>query len=207
MKHFNLDKCNCVNKHTDCFGEYQTSKCTYTEQDCHIFYHNFEFYLITSNPCMKWKSIDDKENILKYFFKNESNLKSVFKGRYECTDWFKQYRLRNITLKRFIQEVNVIYSRFPNGHKNEWNLSFLTSTIPFIDLIFDQDLLYKNYIKSKKYLENNGFKFLIDSYNGLNKLYKYNRIYTNKNLEIESVKSIDKLVQTINKTIKNEIKN
>ena len=186
MKHYRIDKCTC-----------ESSYCSLNTNNF-IFYHNLEFHLVTSSVCLMFDDLDGKEFLINQFLKTKQD--SIYcgtdnDGRMHLDKSFMEYRLRNLNIKRMVNEVNIIYPVVARGFK------CLSSPIKYYDLAIGQDTLKENYEKAEKYLSENGYNDLIDGKTGLKELYLRNCIYDGIDIEIQTVKSIDKLI----KTIKDEI--
>lgn len=191
MKHVVIDKCVC--NHEWCG----------LNTDNFLFYHNFRFYLVTSNPCLGINDLTSRERVIEQCIGKVSHDRYIriagdITNRADLGDSFKEYRLRGLSLERYVDEVNLIYR--PIGRGN----SCVTSKFKYIDLALGQEELKKNYEKAKEYLSKNGFESKIDSFNGLNKLYEANRIWDGWKSELQTVKAVDNLIKTIRDDIKSK---
>lgn len=194
MKHFNIDNCTCKKG-----NEWYVTPCGI---NAFIFYHNLEFYLITSNTCLHINNLEDKSSIIHEILEKSKNSEytgSVYNdGRMNLDKSLKENRLRNLSLSRNVNEVNFIYKYIRDN-----TLKCITHYVKYEDLAYGQEKLKYNYNKAKDYLIANGFNNLLDGVNGLKNLYESNKIENGYNIELQSSLSIDHLVKTIKKEIKN----
>lgn len=190
MKHFVLDKCNC---NSDWCG---------LNMDHFIFYHNFEFYLISSNSCMMINDLDQKEDIItsciKRIYRTDKYEHYQKGGRMELSESLKGFRLRNLNMKRKTFEVNFIYFYIQNQEQK-----CLSSIITYLDLVKGQEKLDFNYEKAKEYLKKEKLEFLIDGISGLDNLYDNNQIWCRDGkVDYEVVKTIDEISKRVRGKIK-----
>jgi len=118
--------------------------------------------------------------------------------RVDLGDYFKEHRIRGLSLERCVDEVNLIYR--PIGRGN----SCVTSKFKYINLALGQEELKENYDNAKEYLTKNGYESKINSFNGLTKLYEANRIWQGGDTAHQTVKTIDSLIKTIRDDIKSK---
>ncbi len=103
----------------------------------------------------------------------------------------KDFRIRNRTLKKYIQQVNFIY------YDNAKKIYAITTKTKFLDAIFNQDEIDKNYILAKDFLLKNEYNWLL---NQLDLLYYNNQIYNESSAEY--CKSVDHIINKINQLTK-----
>lgn len=105
----------------------------------------------------------------------------------------KEFRLRNKPLRKYIQEVNFIYTGFHKEYA-------ITTKTKFIESFCDQNIIDKNFKIAREYLKNNNYEYLLED---LQKLYVNNK-YSDYVEELEVIKTTEHLIKSLNKTIKNE---
>jgi hypothetical protein len=103
----------------------------------------------------------------------------------------KNFRIRNRTLKKYIQQVNFIY------YDNAKKIYAITTKTKFLDAIFNQDEIDKNYKLAKDFLLKNEYNWLL---NQLDLLYYNNQIYNESSAEY--CKSVDHIINKINQLTK-----
>jgi hypothetical protein len=103
----------------------------------------------------------------------------------------KNFRIRNRTLKKYIQQVNFIY------YDNAKKIYAITTKTKFLDAIFNQDEIDKNYKLAKDFLLKNEYNWLL---NQLDLLYYNNQIYNESSAEY--CKSVDHIIKKINQLTK-----
>jgi len=159
-----------------------------------LFFAGNQFFLIVYHRCMEHgSSYAYKKDFVKQAF---DSCKELPLHKVEYSMWvdrdLKEWRLKNHPLKKYIRQANYIYS------DNAGKEYAITTTIPFLDKICDQEKIDENYAIAKKHLDERGYNDLI---NELDQLYEYNRISIFSKLEIH--KSIEHALNEINKTINN----
>lgn len=161
-----------------------------------LFYLKNDFYLITYPRCLRGYTpwVDFNLKIIKSFIGNNKVYKYYETNKSVRVDEdLKEFRLRNKTLREYVQEVNFLY-----GNCAKWNQFAITTKIRYLDYIVSQKERLVNYKKAEEYLKKNGFDFLLQD---LEDLYLANSlgIYD----EAEIYKTIDHLVNSINQIVKN----
>ena len=148
---------------------------------------------------MNINDLDSKEKLIKMILGPTTNtdLRQTHynAGRMPLDESLKEYRLRNLSLKRAVLEVNLIYLHISTGAK------CLGRNVEYYDLAKGRRIIEDNYKKAKSYLQRNGYNYLLNDINGLDELAWHNTVLEGDDLVIEETRSIDKLI----KTIKNEI--
>jgi hypothetical protein len=158
-----------------------------------LFFVGTKFVLITYHSCMGaydeydfkkiliQKVIDDSQIFDYYEIVRSSNLK----------DTLQDFRIRNQSLRKNIQQVNYIYSDLCGKEYA------ITTQVDYLDWLCNQDEIDKNYTEAKNMITKNQYDWLLPQ---LQKLYIANKVY-NEN-ETEYCKSIDHIIQEINQYIK-----
>lgn len=157
-----------------------------------LFFLNNDFHIITYYRCVEYSNIDFKLYILKKVIEDNK----VFKWYNIEKSWnfskeLKDFRIRNQPLKKWHTNVNYIY--FDNANKKY----AIVTTVPFFDALVSQDLLDANYLSAKNTIEQRGYGWLL---NELEELYLSNTI--SGNYEVDHLKTVDHLIQQINKLTK-----
>lgn len=158
-----------------------------------LFFVGTKFVLITYHSCIaaydeydfkKWlvkKVIDDSQIFDLYEIERGVNVRSTL----------QEFRIRNQSLRKQIQQVNYIYS---DAADKEYAI---TTTLDYLDWLCNQDDIDQNYTAAKELIIKNQYDWLLPQ---LDKLYFANKVY-NQN-ETEYCKSIDHIIQEINKYTK-----
>ena len=102
---------------------------------------------------------------------------------------FKEFRLRNVPLKKYFIQANYIYS------DNAGKEYVIATKVKYMEHLVNQDELYENYKIAEKHLVDNNLLFLK---NDLDRLFSYNILP--KLSEVEQCKTISHLVKEINKS-------
>ena len=186
MKHFIIEDCKCGHEW-----------CSFNT-DNFIFYHNLKFYLITSSICLGFNNLDSKEALLNQFLKSKTcdllPCKYYNDGRIALDESFRKYRLENLSLKRVVHEINLIYR--PVGR----DLKCISTNVKYLDFANGQKEMHENFIEARDYLTQISKAYLIKE---LEDIYRENIIVPSIFIEREVVKSLDHLL----KQIKDEINN
>ncbi len=189
MKHYNLIKCNCKSH----FCEMNSNE--------FVFYHNLEFFIVSSNICQKVTDLGSKENIINQVLDTTERIDTLRPyhqdGRMALDKSLKEQRLRGLSLDRSTYEVNFIYQPVGRGEK------CIATAVQYIEIANKRDELVKEYKETSKYLNEKGFGYLISEVKNLFSHNLINQSFT-KDLEIEQVKTINNLVKTIKHDIKHK---
>lgn len=157
-----------------------------------LFFLNNDFHIITYYGCVEYSNIDFKLYLINKVIKDNKVFEwfDVEKS-WDFSKKLKDFRIRNQPLKKWHTNVNYIY--FDNAKKKY----AIVTRMPFFDALINQDLLDSNYLKAKNKIQELGYIWLISS---LDDLYLSNSI--SGNYEIDHVKTVDHLIQQINKLTK-----
>lgn len=160
--------------------------------DRFLFFVGNKFVLITYNSCLNCGDKYDfkKEIINKVIVDNNIFETYEINRSVNVKENLKDFRIRNKSLLKYIQQVNFIY--YDNANKEY----AITTKTKYLDALCNQDEIDSNYIKAREFLTKNEYTWLIRC---LDKLYIKNRLY-NYN-ETEVIRSIDHLINSINKLI------
>lgn len=191
MKEFYLDQhsitCRCRNDKS-IFNHY-----CQVNPDRFLFFLKTHFILITYHSCMDMgdqyafkKDLIDRvivDNKVFNYFELDRGV--------DVENTLKNFRIRNRTLKKYIQQVNFIY------YDNAKKIYAITTKTKFLDAIFNQDEIDKNYKLAKDFLLKNEYNWLL---NQLDLLYYNNQIYNESSAEY--CKSVDHIIKKINQLTK-----
>lgn len=188
----------CLENQKKIHGEFGhlSSFCTYNPERF-LFFVGTKFFLITYHTCLSGIGSEDKDFkiqiISQVIEKNKIfPLHKIQKSIY-VNDELRKYRIQGIELRKYIEQVNFIY------RDNAGKPYAITTKTDFIESICNQEEIKANYEKTKSILESDKRKnegLLIE----LEELFRVN--YLGLINEIEAHKSIDTLVNAINKIIK-----
>lgn len=193
MKHFYLDEHRwfCDTKINN--GSIRKSYCELNPEHFLFFVGN-EFILITYHKCMEG---GDGYNFKKELIEQVIEKFKIF-PRYEVNRGvdveknLKNFRLRNIPLRKFIKQVNFIYS---DATGKEYAI---TTLIEYLDSICNEDAIRKNYKEATEYLSNYKYDSLLDE---LYSLYSANS-FGNINDAAECHKTTEHIIKSIRQLIK-----
>jgi hypothetical protein len=190
MKEFYLDEhswsCPCNIEATPL----QWKKMCELNPERFILFIKNRFVLITYNTCMNGGShIDYKKELIDQIIKHNKvyDFYEINKS-VDIDQNFKDFRIRNIALKKYIEQVNYIYS---NSAGRKFGI---TTDLLYLDAIKGQDELDDNYKQALEFIEKTEYKFLIKE---LRDLYFANKLRNNH--EAQYIKAVDHLVKEINK--------
>jgi hypothetical protein len=183
MKEFHLDG------HTDYCKMHDKYNYCHRIPEKFLFYLNGRFAIINYYKC--WNMGDEYEqkiDLLKVLIKN-----GKFYSQYDISrGWdieknLRDYRMKNIDLKKTMLEVNYIYGNICKDFA-------ICTEIPFWDGVCNEEKLKNSYEDAVNYIKENNYNewYL----NCLERLYKFN-LYTMQIPEIEIVKTLDHLVKSI----------
>lgn len=127
------------------------------------------------------KVIDDSQIFDLYEIERGVDVKSTL----------QEFRIRNQSLRKQIQQVNYIYS---DATGKEYAI---TTTLDYLDWLCNQDDIDQNYEAAKDMITKNQYDWLLPQ---LDQLYFSNKVYNQH--ETEYCKSIDHIIQEINKYTK-----
>lgn len=170
--------CKTDHYHNDC--------CTNPERI--ILFIKNDFYLIAYHKCVAPDKITFIQDLLELIIKKYKiyDIYDIYRG-WEVEKGFREFRIRNQNLRKYVLEVNYHYS---NAAKKEYVIATKTK---LIDAICNVELQYNNYKIAKEYLEKNNYYFLL---NDLEKLSNLNTYYLS---DYECHKTIEHLIEAINK--------
>jgi hypothetical protein len=184
----------------DIYLDYHTDSCKkgYFHDICGICYFLLfiknKYILIRYHNCENYFGhLDYKQDLIKRIIKDNKifPLFDVEREKYSYNDFCMDSNL-NLPLKKYAKQINYIY------YDNAGKQYAITTKSDFFDEIFLQQDRNKSFNECKEYLKNIGLEDLLLT--DLNKLHQANSI--NYVTEIESVKSIDSLIKSIDKLIK-----
>jgi len=190
MKEFYLDAhtAYCIDNRAHFFGSF----CELNPVRF-IFFVETKFVLITYYGCMNCGDhLEFKKSLIEKVIKDNKifDLYEVNKSVNISKD-LTDFRIRNKSLKKYIEQVNFIY--YDNS-----NRSFaITTRIKYLESICNQEEINENYKEAKIFLEKNKYAWLLPE---LNKLYKANMLDGENELDYHL--TIDQLVNSINKLTK-----
>ena len=155
-----------------------------------LFYLKGKFILIAYHYCMEFgDEYQYKMDLIKQIISdNKVYLLSEVNKSVRVEEELKEFRLRNRTLRKVVQEVNYIYC------DNAQRFYAITTTIPFIDAITSDDSIFEEYKKAKICLIESGLENLLPE---LNQLMVKNCVYSYIS-NSESVKTVEFLIDQIN---------
>lgn len=183
----------------DIYLEYHTHTCKSSNYNhiCGISYFLLfiknKYILIRYHNCENYFGhLDYKQDLVKRIIRDNKIflLCEVEREKYSYKNFCTEFKL-NLPLKKYSKQVNYIYE---DNARKEYAI---TTKSDFFDEIFAQKDRNESFNKSKEYLKNIGLDFLLSD---LNKLHEANSI--NYITEVESVKSIENLIKSIDKLIK-----
>lgn len=159
-----------------------------------LFFVGTKFYLVTYHDCMSYDQYDFKKEIVSSCIDQKKifELYKVNRG-VNIRDNLRDFRIRNMSLKKYIEQVNYIYS------DNAGKEYAITTRTKYLDLICDQNAILESYIDAKEFLLKHNYNYLLIQ---LDKLYQENILFGND--DTETVKTIDSLINFIHKEIKQE---
>lgn len=155
-----------------------------------LFLIKNKFFLIRYHFCMER---GDKYDFFKQIIEDITKNSNVY-DKYEIMRSvnyerdFKEFRLRNVPLKKYFIQANYIYS------DNAGKEYVIATKVKYMEHLVNQDELYENYKIAEKHLVDNNLLFLK---NDLDRLFSYNILP--KLSEVEQCKTISHLVKEINK--------
>lgn len=157
-----------------------------------LFFLGNDFQLITYHSCMCGHEYDFKKYLLETTLKKHKVLErwKVNKGVHIDKD-LRDFRIRNKDLKKYIQQVNYIYR---NAAGKKFAITTLT---PYVDAIFNQDIIDANYKASDEFLKGKGYDWLREE---LYELHCANYIGICDDVEV--FKTVEHLISRINQLTK-----
>lgn len=154
-----------------------------------LFFLGNEFYLITYHNCFKLANdYDFKIDLIKRICNDFQIFEYYEIDKSYVDEDLKEFRRKNKDLKKYIQQVNYVYS---NAAGKEY---CITTKANYIDAICNMDTVKNNYNIAKETLINSGNDYLLDSLNNL-----YHKNYIGKLDDIEIVRTVEHLIKSINK--------
>ena len=173
-------------------GEYYKDFCKYNPERFLFFVGN-KFVLVTYHQCLEFgERYEFKKSIIDAIIKNNKifDLYKVDRS-INIEKELKSFRIKNQALKKYIQQVNFIYS--DNANKSY----AITTKTDFLEHICNQEEIDENYKKAKSFLKDKKYDWLLDD---LDNLFMYNKVYDSEDTEYH--KTIEILVKSINQLIK-----
>ena len=160
-----------------------------------LFFVGNNFVIITYYKC---NSYYDKYDFKVVLIKNVLTNNKIFETwrvnkSVDLEKDLKNFRIRNQSLRKNIQQVNYIYS------DNAGKQYAITTTANYLEFIANQDEIDKNYKDAKEFLIKNEYNWLIKE---LDNLYWNNRIVIRYEHEVEICRTIEHLTKSINQLIK-----
>jgi len=154
-----------------------------------LFFLNNQFHILTYYSCKSMHGhIDFKMDMIKEVLNKFEILPWYDVRKSVVEDDLKEYRLRNKNLKKYLKQVNYIYS--DNANK----IYYITTEVDYFDHLTNQDEIDKSYKEAHDYLNDNGYS---NYFTDLKDLYLANKVYQNKDTELQIFKTIDHLVKQI----------
>lgn len=166
---------------------------TYPER--FLFFVGNRFVLVAYNSCMgRGNEYEFKRSIVeaaigqnKIFDLYEVN-RSVRVG-----EELRDFRIRNRNLRKYIQQVNYIYS------DNSTRLYAITTKAKYLDAICNQGEIDNNYKEARLFLTNSEYEWMLPK---LEQLYFYNHLHLYQEDVVEIHRTIEHLTHTINQLTK-----
>jgi hypothetical protein len=192
MKEFFLDVHGngCKDK-GDMYSNWSHETCK-TNPQRFIFTIKNKYYLVTYHQCLSINNIDFQEEIIKTVLEKHNIYEKYQVNRSVSIDTdLKNFRKYNQTLRKYVEEVNYIYS---NASKKKFAI---TTTVNYIDHICSNYEREENYEEAKAYLIKNEFEFLLPN---LEELYWANNMGDYD--YAERFETIEHLIRMINQEIK-----
>lgn len=158
-----------------------------------LFFLGTKFVLITYHYCMAaYDEYDFKKRLVKKVIDDSQifDLYEIERG-VDVKSTLQEFRIRNQSLRKQIQQVNYIYS---DATGKEYAI---TTTLDYLDWLCNQDDIDQNYEAAKDMITKNQYDWLLPQ---LDQLYFSNKVYNQH--ETEYCKSIDHIIQEINKYTK-----
>lgn len=158
-----------------------------------IFYLKNNFYLITYHTCNNLGNHIDYKKLIIESAIGQNKVYPIYKVNKSVNIErdLKNFRLHNKNLRKHIQEVNYTYSDNAN------NIYAITTTVSYLEAIADNEQIHENFKKAKEFLEKMEYNWLIKDL-----FYLYNNNIIAGESEVEYVKTIDHLINLINKQTK-----
>jgi hypothetical protein len=159
-----------------------------------LFFLGNKFHLLTYHKCLHdFDKYDFKMQVIQKLIESKKIYTTYNMCRgVDVKKELKEFRLRNKSLKKTIEQVHYIYA---DNARKEYAI---TSKISFIESLYNADEIYTNYQIAKDWLLAQEYEWLLPK---LDDLYLANVGWNSD--EIEICKSIDHMVEIIQKQIKN----
>jgi hypothetical protein len=154
-----------------------------------LFLVENKFVLITYNKCMNFgDQYEYKKKLIDKVIQHNKVFDYYELNRIDVEKDLRDFRIRNIALKKYIRQVNYLY------YNNAGKKFAITTDVPYIETLAKTSELRKNYDDAMEFLKNNEYNYLL---NDLRDLFCANTY--NNNYEAQYIKTIDHLVKEINK--------
>lgn len=157
-----------------------------------LFFVGTKFILVTYHKCLQSDEYDFKKDLINSCIENNKILErwEINRGVNIEKD-LKDFRIRNQSLRKYIEQVNYLYSDIC-GEKYG-----ITTRTKYLDAICNQEEIDKNYLEAKEFIMKSKYEWLLEQ---LTELYNINRVWDAN--ETEYHKTIEHLVQSINQLTK-----
>lgn len=158
-----------------------------------LFFLKTNFFLITYNNCIShYDHLEFKKMLIERIIGNNKLFEYYEVNRgVDVNDDFKNFRIRNQSLRKYIQQINFIYNNAA-GKKYA-----ITTKTKYIDSICNQEEIKTNYNNAKDFLIKNEYDWLLPE---LEELYYKNTLFNDNVAEYH--KTIEHLINSINQLTK-----
>ena len=197
MKEFYLDlhdeTCSCHPDNKNKNKHHLSDFCEYNPERFLFFLGN-RFGLITYHRCLsRYDHYDFKKFLIEKVITNSKVFEKweVNRGVSVASE-LRNFRLKNKELRKYIQQVNYIYS---NASGKEYAI---TTKTDYLDTICNQDELDKNFKKAEAFLKSKEYDWLLPK---LKALYNANTFVRSWD-DLEVFKTTEHLIKSINQLTK-----
>lgn len=162
-----------------------------------LFFYNNQFKLVTYFSCISQycPHLSFKEDIIKACLDKYKVYNPYEVGRWHISEHLIEVRNRGASLKKWIEEINYLYE------DNAGKEYAITTKTDFHICCYNQEERDDNYIKAKKYLEDN-YSNHKNLFNQLDALYKINISPIQYMNERDIATTIDQLKTVIKQKLK-----
>lgn len=149
------------------------------------------FFIVSYHSCLAHDKYDFIKTIIESAITNNKIYEKYEVNRgVSVSDDLKEWRLRNTPLRKYVQQVNYLYS------DNAGKSYAITTKVKYIDAICDQEAIRKNFIDAELFIQNK-YPWMKKQ---LEELYVANLL--SDDYEVSHIKAIDHLIDSINQLTK-----
>lgn len=154
-----------------------------------------KFVLVTYFSCQDCGShLDFKQGLLKHLLEHNKIYERYEVNRgVDVRDDLRNFRIRNKELRKYVQQVNYLYS------DNAGKEYAITTKISYLDAICGIEKLEERYIEALGFLKQKEYDWLLDD---VKELYYANTLNGSYGVDTEVHNTIDTLVKSINQLTK-----